>query len=42
MHAYALYALKHPVYDPLTIPRGDYYWRVGYRSFALTVNIGME
>lgn len=36
------YALNHPVFDPTTQLSTEFGWRVGYMSFMLTVNIGME
>jgi hypothetical protein len=43
MHSQALYALKHPVYDPDTqITRGHFFWAAPRTSAGLTVNIGLE
>ena len=42
MNIHALYALAHPVYDPLTQIVRDHFWRDGRFSLGLTVNIGQE
>jgi hypothetical protein len=43
MHKQALYALAHPVFDPLTQITPDNSWLATPKvSACLTVNIGME
>jgi hypothetical protein len=43
MHAHAIFALAHPVYDPETQIVAGHYWRADHDvSAALTINIGME
>ena len=36
------FALAHPVFDPMTQITDGHFWRLGYLSACLTVNIGME
>lgn len=36
------FALAHPVFDPRTQIERGHYWRLGFLSLGLTVNIGME
>lgn len=43
MHAHALFALAHPVFDPETQIVAGHYWRADRDvSAGLTVNIGQE
>ena len=44
MHAHALTALSHPVFDPeAQMSSRDFFWRPDrHISAGLTVNIGME
>lgn len=44
MHAHAIFALAHPVYDPERQIVSGHYWleRDAQASACLTVNIGQE
>jgi hypothetical protein len=42
MHKQALYALAHPVFDPVEITGANFWLPTPRASACLTVNIGLE